>query len=39
MLFVGLNAGWNVMPDRFIYGVSPDIVLCPRGGCAGRRGR
>ena len=28
MLFVGLNAGWNVMPDRFIYGVTPDIVLC-----------
>ena len=27
-LFVGLDAGWNVMPDRFIYGVSPDIVLC-----------
>jgi diaminopimelate decarboxylase len=26
--FVGLDAGWNVMPDRFIYGVSPDIVLC-----------
>ena len=26
--FVGLDAGWNVMPDRFIYDVSPDIVLC-----------
>jgi diaminopimelate decarboxylase len=26
--FVGLDAGWNVMPDRFVYGVSPDIVLC-----------
>ena len=25
--FVGLNAGWNVMPDKFVYGVSPDIVL------------
>ena len=27
VVFVGLNAGWNVMPDRFIYGVTPDIVL------------
>jgi diaminopimelate decarboxylase len=26
--FVGVDAGWNIMPDRFIYGVSPDIVLC-----------
>jgi diaminopimelate decarboxylase len=26
--FVGLDAGWNVMPDAFVYGVSPDIVLC-----------
>lgn len=25
--FVGLDAGWNVMPDAFVYGVSPDIVL------------
>ena len=25
--FVGLDVGWNVMPDRFVYGVSPDIVL------------
>jgi diaminopimelate decarboxylase len=25
--FVGLDAGWNVMPDSFVYGVSPDIVL------------
>jgi diaminopimelate decarboxylase len=25
--FVGVDAGWNVMPDRFVYGVSPDIVL------------
>jgi len=27
VVFVGLNAGWNVMPDKFIYGTSPDIVL------------
>jgi diaminopimelate decarboxylase len=26
--FVGLDVGWNVMPDAFVYGVSPDIVLC-----------
>ena len=26
--FVGLDAGWNVMPDNFVYGVSPAIVLC-----------
>jgi diaminopimelate decarboxylase len=26
--FVGLDAGWNVMPDKFVYDVSPDIVLC-----------
>jgi diaminopimelate decarboxylase len=25
--FIGLDAGWNVMPDKFVYGVSPDIVL------------
>ena len=26
--FIGLDAGWNVMPDRMVYGVSTDIVLC-----------
>ena len=26
--FVGLDAGWNVMPDRFVYGVQCDIVVC-----------
>jgi diaminopimelate decarboxylase len=26
--FVGLDAGWNVMPDMFVYGVKADIVLC-----------
>src|SRR5260221_8402757 len=26
--FVVLDAGWNVMPDAFVYDVSPDIVLC-----------
>jgi diaminopimelate decarboxylase len=26
--FVGVDAGWNVMPDRFVYGATTDIVLC-----------
>jgi diaminopimelate decarboxylase len=26
--FVGLDVGWNAMPDRFIYGILHDIVLC-----------
>jgi diaminopimelate decarboxylase len=26
--FVGLDAGWNIMPDAFVYDVSPDMVLC-----------
>jgi diaminopimelate decarboxylase len=25
--FVGIDAGWNVMPDKFVYGVKADIVL------------
>ena len=27
-LFVGLDTGWNVMCERFIYGALLDIVLC-----------
>jgi diaminopimelate decarboxylase len=26
--FVGVDAGWNVMPDKFVYDVKADIVLC-----------
>ncbi len=26
--FIGVDAGWNVMPDRMVYGVSTDVVLC-----------
>jgi diaminopimelate decarboxylase len=26
--FVGVDAGWNVMPDMFVYGVKADVVLC-----------
>ncbi len=36
--FVGLDAGWNVMNDRFIYGHSPELVVAARAGepCDGR---
>ncbi len=27
-LFVGLDVGWNVMCDRFVYGREQEIVLC-----------
>jgi diaminopimelate decarboxylase len=26
--FVGVDSGWNVMPERFVYGVLLDLVLC-----------
>ena len=39
VVFVGLNAGWNVMPDKFIYGVYAGHRPGPRRGRAGRRGR
>ena len=26
--FVGLDAGWNLAPDRFIYEVPLEVVLC-----------
>jgi diaminopimelate decarboxylase len=26
--FLGLDTGWNVMPERFVYGVLLDLVLC-----------
>lgn len=26
--FVGLDVGWNVMPDKFVYDVKADVVLC-----------
>jgi diaminopimelate decarboxylase len=27
-LFVGIDAGWNVMAEHFIYGAPVDVVLC-----------
>jgi diaminopimelate decarboxylase len=26
--FVGVDVGWNVMPDKFVYDVKADVVLC-----------
>jgi diaminopimelate decarboxylase len=35
--FVGLDAGWNVMNDRYIYGRDPEVVVAARAD-APRRG-
>ena len=32
--FVGLDAGWNVMNDHFIYGREPDAVVAARADAA-----